>query len=478
MESLSNRHTPYAETRSGKVSGFMVGGIETYLAVPYGTAVGEIGPFSEVSPVPAWTGTLDCSGTPAVFPQSQSRLAAIMGPAIDAHPQSDQAFSINIFAPQGARGLPVLVFVHGGGYSSGGGTRWYDGSSLARRGDIVVVTVNYRLGIWGNIAAPGAPANNALRDVLAALRWIAGNIAAFGGDAENVTLSGQSAGALFTRLLALCSDAQGLFKRAIMLSCPGRVTATQAEMADSTRRVMELVGVADVAALARETPIRLLEAVATVTRERAVLGSAEPLFRPYTDGTLLCDWMDDPETSARRAHCTEILTGFTREESTSFLWQQAEAINDAPEAVLAWYRKVHGDGAAVAYRIAAMRRVRATPYTQWIDGLSSQRFGMPTVEFADACAKHGQAFVYRFDLQTRQPNLYAPHCLELPFFFDNLADWFDAPMLQDFTPSELQPLAARFATCVVNFVRTGHPGIQEWPAFTEASPYIMPFDND
>lgn len=476
MEHQYSHTAPVVETMSGKVRGALADGVESWLGVPYGAAIGDLGPFAEVEAAPAWEGTLDCSGMPPVFTQPQSRLAAVMGPAIDAYPQSDQAFSVNVFAPHGAQRLPVLVFVHGGGFSSGGGTRWYNGSTLARNGNLVVVTVNYRLGIWGNFSAPGAPSNNAVRDVLAALRWVAANIGAFGGDADNVTLSGQSAGAALTRLLSLCGDAEGLFKRAILLSCPGRIGATQAEAANATSRVMEILGAPDIAALARASSAAILDAVMIATRERTAPGSVTPLFRPYTDGVLLHDWMDDLDTSAERAHCREIVVGFTREEFTSFLWPQADAINLAPEKVLAWYRNAYGASAALRYRHAALHRTRATPYTQWVDGLSDETFGLPAVTLANAYARQGRAFAYRFDLQTRQPNLYAPHCLELPFFFDNLADWFDAPMLEGFNTAELQPLASRFSAAIVNFVRTGDPGIGDWHAFSESTPFVMPFD--
>ncbi|RKF34439.1 carboxylesterase family protein [Paraburkholderia fungorum] len=478
MKNSSNQPAPVVETHSGKVRGHLSDGVEIWLGVPYGAATGELGPFAEVEPAPAWDGTLDCSGLPAVFTQPQSRLVAVMGPAIDAYPQSAQAFTVNVFAPPNAQGLPVLVFVHGGGFSSGGGTRWYDGSTLARDANIVVVTVNYRLGIWGNLYAPGAPSNNTVRDVLAALRWVASNIKAFGGDAANVTLSGQSAGALLTRLLTLCDDAKGLFRRAIMLSCPGRLGAVPDDVGDATRHVMQILGVSDVAALAREPSARILEAVATATRERTAPGSVAPLFRPYADGELLHDWIDDLDNCAGLAHCREIMVGFTREEFTSFLWQQAESINCTPESVLGWYRHAHGDDATLRYRQAALRRTGATPYTQWVDALSEEIFGLPAMAIASDYAGHGQAFAYRFDLQTRQPYLHAPHCLELPFFFNNLADWFDAPMLEGFSRDELQPLASRFSASVTNFVRTGQPGIAGWRAFSGTEPFLMSFDRD
>ncbi|OLL28571.1 hypothetical protein BTH42_26570 [Burkholderia sp. SRS-W-2-2016] len=476
MQLSSQAAAPVVATQAGKVSGISTDGVDSWLGVPYGAAGGELGPFAEVGPVQPWNDTLDCARVPAVFVQPQSRLASIMGPAIDAYPQSEHAFTVNVFAPRGAHNLPVLVFVHGGGFSSGGGTRWYDGGTLARNGQVVVVTVNYRLGIWGNLCAAGAPANNAVRDVLAALRWIAANIGGFGGDPARVTLSGQSAGAALTRMLTLCDESRGLFQRAILMSCPGRISATRAEIGEATQQVMNRLGAADLAALAQAPSTAVLGAVLAVTREFAAHGSITPLFRPYADGALLHDWMDEPETSAAHAHCREVLVGFTRDENTSFHWQQADALERAPDQVFALYRRLHGDAAPARYLEAASRRARATPYTQWIDATSAEAFGLPALSLASEYGKAGRAFAYRFDMQTRQPHLYAPHCLDLPFFFDNLADWFDAPMLAHFDADELQPLATRFSTAIVNFARDGDPGIDGWPAFSDATPFVMPFD--
>lgn len=452
-------------------------GIDRYLGIPYGQAVGEFGPFGAVTAVPAWTGERDCTAPPAVFPQPVSRLAPIMGPAIDAHRQSDQAFTVNVFVPQGAQRLPVLVFVHGGAFmTGGGGPRWYDGTAFARRANAVVVTINYRLGIWGNLVAEGAPANNAVRDVLAALQWVAANIDAFGGDAGNVTLSGQSAGATMTRLMTLCRDAEGVFRRAILLSCPGRIGASVDEAAATTARVMALAGSTDLHALTAVPPENLVALSSAVAREIAVLGVVQPMFRPYTDGHLLQTWMDDPVQAAGKAHCRDVMIGYAREEMAAFLWQQAEAIDRDASRVIDWYRSSYGSAGLGRYRHAACRRSLATPYTQWVDGLSDQMFAHPALDFAAAYGAHGTAYVYRFDLQTRQPHLHAPHCLDLPFLFDNVDDWYDAPMLEGLPGDMLHELAARFANQIAHYVRDGRPDAEAWRPYTDATPCVMPFD--
>ena len=468
---------PLVQTRAGSVQGTSSRGVNRFLGIPYGQAVGEFGAFGALSDMPAWTGALDCTQTPPVFPQPPSRLASIMGDAIDIHPRSDQAFNVNVFAPHGAQGLPVLVFVHGGAFVTGaGGVRWYDGSALARHSGVVVVTINYRLGVWGNLIADGAPANNAVRDVIAALKWVAANIGAFGGNADNVTLSGQSAGATLSRLMTLVPEAKGLFRRAILLSCPGRIGTTKESAATATARVMELAGVANLRELAALSPDEVVRASITAFRETAKTGSILPLFRPMTDGELLDAWMDDSAEAAARAHCKDVMIGFTREEMGGFFWKEADTIGHDPDRVLGWYQQQYGNDGLARYRQAATRRSHATAYTQWVDGLSDQTFALPAVEFAAAYSNHGTAWLCRFDLQTAQPHLYAPHCIDLPFVFNNIDDWHDAPMLEGLPGDQVRELAGRVSNCVAHYAKHGQPGDDRWVPYTDRTPCIMSFD--
>ena len=217
----------------------------------------------------------------------------------------------------------------------------------------------------------------------------------------------------------------------------------------------------------------MLDAIGQITRERAVRGSIVPLFRPFIDGDVVQEWMDDPETSPERAHCREIVIGFTREEMAAFFWQQAQAIDNDARMVLDWYQSAFGAGASAAYWQAASHRARATPYTQWVDGHSNRQFVHYTLATASAYAKQGTAFVYRFDLQSEQPYLFAPHCIDLPFFFNNLGEWHDAPMLRGSALEPLQALASRFSNCMIDFVRTGSPGKDDWHRFAEVSTLVL-----
>lgn len=468
---------PSVRLRAGSILGTSANGIDKFLGIPYGQAIGKFGAFGALAPMMDWTDPRDCTALPDIFPQPESRLASIMGPASDAHRQSDQAFTVNVFRPQHGDRLPVLVFVHGGAFQTGGGgPRWYDGSALARRAHAIVVTINYRLGMWGNLSADGVPANNAVRDVMAALHWVSANIGAFGGDADNVTIAGQSAGATLCRLMTLCPETEGLFRRAILLSCPGRIGASLAHAQSATARVMALANVSDVAALAKRPHDEIVALTAVAAKERAVSGSVEPLFRPFADGALLHAWMDDPEQSAAHAHCHDVMIGFTREETTGFFWQQAETIDADPARVLGWYRAQFGDRALAQYHYNASRRAHATPYTQWLDGLSDQMFAQPAMAFAAGYSQRGTAYLYRFDLQTVQPNLYAPHCLDLPFFFDNPDQWHDAPMLTGLPSDAVSSLAARFSSHIAHYLHHGTPGDDAWSPYTDDAPCVMSID--
>ncbi|AUT65475.1 carboxylesterase family protein [Paraburkholderia terrae] len=477
MKLQSQIERPVSKTASGQVRGVARNGAAIWLGIPYGRAQGHAGAFSPVEAVEPWDGYRDCADKPAVFFQSRSRLASIMGDSIDEYRQSDDAFTVNVFAPQDAHGLPVLVFIHGGAFGSGGGTHWYNAEHLAVRGNLVVVTINYRLGMWGNIAHPDAPTNNALRDVVAALKWLNENISAFGGDAANVTLSGQSAGAAITRLLTLTPSTKGLFQRAIMISYPGRITAAASEMREVTGEVMASLQLTSVAELARRPAHDILAATATVAqRRKGPIGPGAPVFRPYVDDDLLFDWVDDIDQSVSHAHCTDVIAGFTKDEIAAFVWERAEKINDSPATVVEWFKSAYGSHAAAAYDLLASKRPGATPYSQLVDGMSDLMFARPAVEIAKTYGRAGTAWLYRFDVHTAQSFLMAPHCMELPFFFDNLADWNDAPMLQGLSESGLQSLATRFSRCIVNFVRHGDPTLPGWNPFSEAHPGLTTFD--
>ncbi|MGV0675583.1 carboxylesterase family protein [Mycolicibacterium fortuitum] len=206
--------------------------------VRYGTARR----FAVAEPPPAWSGVRDATQPGPACPQRPSRLDWVTGDALKGLTTDENCLVLSVTAPANAQRLPVMVWFHGGAYVAGSGeSAKYDPAALARAGNVVVVNVSYRLGIFGYLAPPGVGADNlGLRDQILALRWVQDNIAAFGGDAANVTAFGQSAGAHSVWSLMLSEGAAGLFHRAILQSAPLELDDGRDDMAVAMRSAMAI----------------------------------------------------------------------------------------------------------------------------------------------------------------------------------------------------------------------------------------------
>ncbi|AVW89869.1 hypothetical protein DA792_01405 (plasmid) [Celeribacter baekdonensis] len=187
---------PQKDLSRAGVTGTTCGGVECFYGIRYGRLSKPDTPRSAVTPASGQLDVRHLTEVP-VFPQLPSRLEALMGPGIGENPQSDEAFYLNVWTPEGGTDLPVMVFLHGGAWVSGGGAaRWYRGAALAAEG-MVVVTLNYRIGPNGHLEedADQDPSDHRpMGDILTALQWVKDHICDFGGDANRITLAGQSAG--------------------------------------------------------------------------------------------------------------------------------------------------------------------------------------------------------------------------------------------------------------------------------------------
>lgn len=393
------------ETASGPVRGVAEGAVTAYRGVPYATAKRFEAPRRA-----RWTDVLDATESGPAAPQLASRLARVMGP-FDV-PQAENCLSLNVWAPPGD-GHPVLVFVHGGGYSSGAGSLdWYHGAELAARGNVVVVTLNYRLGVLGFLRLPGVSDGNlGLRDQIAAFTWVRENIAAFGGDPERVTAAGQSAGAISLVALLSGQPGRGLFQRAILQSTPlGMAPATPEE---AERVGAELLRELDIeAARLDDVPVAELLAAQSAVASRAS-SRVIPPFQLTGDGTVVAA---DPLDTVGREADLPILMGTTRDEAAAFL-------PDDPG------------------RVAAA---------------TEQLFAGPTRRLAAALAERGVApWLFRFDWQPADSPFGACHCLELPFLLGDAAAWRAAPMLCGERPERL---VDEMRGSWLDFVTIGDPG--------------------
>lgn len=436
------------------VRGPWVGELRDAVACYYGIRYARLSDAKRPrSKATAASGQLDVAGLTdvPVFRQLPSRLEIVTGPAGRINPQDDEAFYLNVWAPEGAEGLPVLVFVHGGAWASGGGAmRWYRGERLAREG-IVVVTVNYRLGPAGHLA-PDDDADQDHRpfgDLLQALRWVGQNVAELGGDPDRVTLGGQSAGAWYAWALASLPEARGLFRQAAILSIPQIKPWTPDHRVAFTNRV-EAIRRESGAAPGSES---LLRAAAQVLSETPrIAGAMPPMYLPMLSGEA-AGILESATSAAEHLHADALYVRITRHEMSVFLppLEPGSAAGDMlMEALRARCRRE-----AVPHHPAPRhwdsRYAEAVELSSWLE------FGRFANEIATQARKRGRPVISReFDVEAGQPGFGAVHCIDLPFQFGNRADWDDAPMLAGWQGGAFEEISRELRGDLADFVRGRH----------------------
>jgi para-nitrobenzyl esterase len=469
------------ETRWGRVAGREEDGIHVFRGIPYARPpVGALR-FRAPEPPEPRAGVRDCSefGPSAIQNPMLLRL-----PGMGVGRQSEDCLYLNVWTPglDGAR-RPVLVWIHGGGFVIGSSSQGlYDGAPLARRGDVVVVTLNYRLGPLGFLfladlcpQLEGATANAGMRDQVAALTWVNEHVAAFGGDPGNVTIFGESAGGMSVGTLMGMPSARGLFQRAIPQSGAShnfhdRETATKVAEA-----FLETHGLsaADAGERLRDVPAgQLLESSQQTFLK---LGSSLGLlpFQPLVDG----DSLPEPPLDAIRAGQVApvpLLTGTTRDEWRLFALLDPEVPRiDLPGLVAKLRRRLSGvdvEALVATYRRARQERGEpADPPSLFFAIQTDLVFRIPAIRLAEAQAAHqAKTFLYRFDQASPAfgGSLGACHAIELLFVFGT----HDHPGAATFVGSGdgVRALSERTMDAWLAFARSGepgHPGLEPWPAY-------------
>ncbi|MFJ4842962.1 carboxylesterase/lipase family protein [Streptomyces sp. NPDC088746] len=457
---------PIVTTAQGAVRGLRRGDITVFMNIPYAAPPRGAGRFAPPKPHDPWDGVRDATVPGPNAPQSERKLGRLdMSPYFGSGwSRGEDYLTVNVFTPDTAgTDLPVMVFVHGGGFVAGS-TRsaLYDGSSFARDG-VVLVTLNYRLGIAGFLDVPGAPANRGMLDVVAALRWVRENVAAFGGDPHNVTLFGQSAGATVVGGVLAIPEAAGLFRRAIVQSGSGLGAFTTEQAARVTRAAGEALGIAPaIGTLAEISDERLVEAASglagidlrTETRHDPLIG-----LSPFS---LVLDTQPAESVAAGLGADVDLLIGTNTEEGNLYLvpvdgyaTSTAADVDAAaarshpdPEQLVATYRKTRPEASSGELRSAVMG-----------DAL----FGAGSWALAGAHAARPRSATYAYEFAWRSRSLDgqlgATHAVELPFVFD-LAH---LPRLHG--PAALlgpgippADTADRTHATWIRFARTGDPG--------------------
>jgi para-nitrobenzyl esterase len=451
------------DTVAGKVRGTLKDGVRRWMGVPYARQQR----FAAPGPVAPWDGVRDASKPGSSCPQmfgNSAKRAMIKTPEF-----AEDCLDLNIYVPEGGEAQkPVYVWIHGGAFVVGNGGS-YDGSAMAKAGDIIVVTINYRVGILGFVnfgevlGLPDIPSNLGLRDQIAALIWVRDNIAAFGGDSARVTIGGQSAGSMSVSLLLHAKESWPLYRGAIMQSGAVSLIHSHEMSRKVARRYAELLDLDQSSLEAmRKLPLsRLFEAQAQVGKEFPGTIPASPWF----DGDLLPESIE--EAHRKPAAPVPLLAGAARDEIRLFELMPGDILptkwHDLELLLTGQLGADHAARVLAAYpRTTQGRRALATDLT----------FVMPTRNFAERHTAHQPTWYYRFDYS--HPIAGATHGLDLTLTWP--MESFRATLARGGPlKGKRKALGERMIGHYAHFVRHLTPG-EGWPAYKPEERPVMIFN--
>jgi para-nitrobenzyl esterase len=482
--------TNIIETASGRLSGILKDGIGQFPGIPYGAPTAHAR-FQQATAAIPWSGVKECTefgpqalqghlgvaGMTMTGGENRKTVADILGvsPVGVAPPQSEDCLFLNVFAPeilvQGSP-RPVMVWLHGGGFSQGTASSWhYDGSGLSRQGDVIVVTVNHRLSAPGYLYLDGfhdifADSHNIGQfDIILALHWVRDNIAAFGGDPANVTVFGESGGGAKVSALLAMPAATGLFTKAIIQSGPSAEMVEPWDAREITERTIAALGICwgDADALLKADPRQIIDATSITLQPGN--GIIKGSLAPVMDGTTM-PAHPFSETVLRNM-VVPLMIGSTRDEWS--LMCALDPLFGTMTADEARGRFADLAGVDADRYLAFYRSLRpAGPPTSWYVDFTTDV--MMKTELAQMAESHrraapGPLYVYRLDWPSPAAGgaLGCPHGADIPFVFNNV----DAAPAFAGTGDGARRLGVIMSTAWSNFARSGdpsQPGL-EWPRF-------------
>ncbi len=455
-------------TASGSVRGVAESGLDVFRGIPYAAPPVDERRFRPPAPVAPWTDVRDATAFGPACPQDPDEHEMAEGT-----PTSEDCLTLNVWSRSDGAQAPVVVFIHGGGFTAGSTLDpWYDGAAFAQRG-IVFVSLQYRVGPlgWLDLSKLGpqyaTSGNDGLQDQMAALRWVRTNAAAFGGDPKNVTIVGESAGAISISALLGSPAADGLYDRAILESGTPGTVATRDWSQRVFERFVEFSGVSEPEDILSLPTDRVLDAARQIYDTEL----SDTAFHPLVDGVIL------PQLPMRRIAAADgpkvpVIIGTNLDEARYWLYYIPELDRLPLRYYRPWLESLVGERAD---DVIAAYRAERPELDEAQTGLALSGdvgFRMPAIRMAEALSARGVPvwmYLATIDSPDLDGRMGSAHAIELPFVFDNLtAD--RAPELVGTDPAN-EALADTTQRLWVSFATDGVPsasGAPKWPTYDAA----------
>ena len=489
------------DTKLGKLKGIDREAYLEFRGVPYAKPPTGERRFRAPEPMEPWQGVRNADRFADSCPQEEISMFGL------GHTSEDCLY-LNVWTPAADdKKRPVMVWYHGGGFLTGSGSQLiYRGRDIALSGDVVVVTLNYRLGAFGYLHLDGVlddsleiGNNNGLLDQVAALQWVNDNIASFGGDPEQITIFGESAGAMSVASLLACSRAKGLFQRAIMQSGSGDHVITREDARKVAHTFFEAADINandpdKLWAMDSNEILKAQRACASTTIDRGLHRQAVPqigmAFMPLVDGDVL---PQAPISALEDGYSADIpiMVGSTRDEWNLFLHTPGP---DGASLAKTKYKNLDklgliklcerglpglGEKTANIYEELLKKQTDNPRYLDMYSAFETDRiFRIPSLRIAEAQSRHGN-HVYAFSFEWDRGVFGACHAVDIPFVFGGV----ERGMGQIFTGGgeDAVRLSEKVQNCWIAFARSGNPGtdaVGSWPSYNTDSREVMIFDSE